>query len=237
MNTEIFLSNNEPASVCAKWNGKPVIDIGLTNRCAWASAKQLISFLIHDQGEVQFSDMQIGGCRIPTLDLFLDEPAKLAMPVFQSLEQGDLCFFANENAEVGLFSALPPERDIKGDFLAVTKDSGLVASVFRAYLQTAGTVAECTALGLEKEAIVWGWSSVLLAPLCDSLPLTLERQKALAASGSIISLWVRHDSDETIKALMRKLSKRGELRLQNLKTGNTFILGSVDQVNCAKIIF
>jgi hypothetical protein len=131
-------------------------------------------------------------------------------------------------------SAFSREIDIREAFLAMTKDTGLVASVFRSYIKTVETISECRASGLPAE-LLWGWSGMVLAPLCDSLSLTLERQNAAAAQGSIISLWMRMDRDDDIKTLIKKPKPRGELRLQNLKTGNTFIFGSVDERACEKI--
>jgi hypothetical protein len=227
--------NNEGAAIRAEWGGKPVVDLGLENRCSWVSAKSLVEALMNFQGEVNFADMSLGQYKFPTLDIFLDEPSKLGPPEIQNDEYGERYFFPDENMEMGLFSALPPESPVRGGFLAACKNTGLIASVFRAYMVTIETLAECKALGLSEDEIVWGWSSVLLAPLCDDLPLTLERQKAVKAGGSIISLWLRRDNDKDIKELIRKLGPRGELRLQNLSTGNTFILGAVDQGLCGKV--
>jgi hypothetical protein len=232
MNKDQLFLNNEPSELCANWDGKPVIDIGLRNRCAWASAKALIEGLIHGQGEVSFGEMPTGKYSLPTLDLFLDEPSKLKPPEIEKTAQGEIYFFKDEDIEIGLLSSFPEKRGIKGACLAVTKDTGLAASVFRAFLKTVETIDEC---GRNKAAeIVWGWSAMLLAPLCDSLALTLERQEAVAASGSIVSLWLRSEKDDGVKALMKNFSSRGELRLQNLKTGNTFIFGSVDEEACGK---
>jgi hypothetical protein len=158
------------------------------------------------------------------------------MPVTRAAAGGEIHAFPDEHVELGLFSAPPGDIDIRESFLAVTKDTGLTASVFRAYITTVETIAECRALGLPAEDIVWGWSSVLLAPLCDSLALTHERQHAMAAHGSIISLWIRMDRDDDVRALIKKLNPRGELRLQNLKTGNTFIFGSVNEKACGKAL-
>jgi hypothetical protein len=235
MNKDIFFLNNEPAAIRAEWDGKPVIDLGLENRCAWASAKSLVEALIHRQGEAGFAEMSLGQYKFPTLDIFLDEPSALRMPEIKKDEHGERYFFPDENMELGLFSALPPESPVRGGFLAASKNTGLVASVFRAYMATVETLAECKALGFSDDEMLWGWSSVLLAPLCDSLSRTLERQNAVKAGGSVISLWLRRDKDDDVKELVRKLSPRGELRLQNLSTGNTFILGAVDQGLCKKV--
>jgi hypothetical protein len=234
MNENVFFLNNEPAAVRVSRNGKRIIDIGLENRCAWASAKSLVEGLIHGQGTVNFGEMNIGQCRFPTLDLFLDNPSGLLMPTAIALAEGDVYTFPHEHIEVGLFSALPREISIGETFLAATKDTGLVASVFRSYLKIVETLSECRTFGLPAEDILWGWSSMLLAPLCDSLSITRERQNIVAAHGSIISLWVRMDKDDDIKALIKKPAPRGELRLQNLKTGNTFIFGSVNEAICGK---
>jgi methenyltetrahydromethanopterin cyclohydrolase len=234
MNSDAFFLNNEPAAVHVSRNGKQIIDIGLENRCAWASAKSLVEGLIHSQGTVNFGEMKIGQYQLPTLDLFLDEPSKLAKPATRTVEGGEIHVFPDEHIEVGLFPSLPREIDIGEAFLAVTKDTGLVASVFRSYIKTAETIAECRTFGLKPEEILWGWSTMLLAPLCDSLSLTLDRQNTVAAHGGIVSLWVRMDRDDDIKALIKKLSPRGEIRLQNLKTGNTFIFGSVNSAACEK---
>ncbi|MDR2259154.1 MAG: hypothetical protein LBE14_08425 [Treponema sp.] len=234
MNGNVFLLNNEPATVRVSRDGKQIIDIGLENRCAWASAKSLVEGLIHGQGTVSFGEMNIREYKFPTLDLFLDEPSRLLMPVVRTAAEGEIYTFSDEHIEVGLFSALPREISIGETFLAVTKDTGLAASVFRSYLKTLETLSEFRASGLPAEDISWGWSSILLAPLCDSLSLTRDRQNAVAAHGSIISLWVRMDKDDDIKALIKKPAPRGELRLQNLKTGNTFIFGSVNEAICGK---
>jgi methenyltetrahydromethanopterin cyclohydrolase len=234
MNKNIFFLNNEPAAVRPGRDGKQIIDLGLENRCAWVSAKSLVEGLIHGQGTVGFGEMSIRQYQFPTLDLFLDEPAALLMPMTRTVEEGDIYTFPDEHIEVGLFSAFPREIDIQETFLAATKDTGLVASVFRSYIKTLETISECRDSGLPAEQILWGWSTMVLAPLCDSLSLTRDRQNAAAVHGSIISLWVRTDRDDDIKTLIKKLAPRGELRLQNLKTGNTFIFGSVDERMCGK---
>jgi hypothetical protein len=233
MNKDVFFLNNEPAAVRTSRDGKQIIDLGLENRCAWASAKSLVEGLIHGQGTVGFGEMKIRNCQFPTLDLFLDDPSALLMPVTRTVEEGEIYGFPDEHIEVGLFSALPRELGIRETFLAATKDTGLVASVFRSYVKTLETLSEFRASGLKE--ILWGWSSMVLAPLCDSLSLTRERQNAAAACGSIISLWVRMNRDDDIKSLIKKPGPRGELRLQNLTTGNTFIFGSVNEKACEEI--
>jgi hypothetical protein len=233
MNKDVFFLNNEPAAAHSSREGKQIIDLGLENRCAWASAKTLVEGLIHGQGTVGFGEMKIRNYQFPTLDLFLDDPSALSMPVTRTVEEGEIHAFPDEHIEVGLFSAFPRELSIKEAFLAATKDTGLVASVFRSYVKTLETLSEFRASGLKE--ILWGWSSMVLAPLCDSLALTQDRQNTAAANGSIISLWVRMEGDDDIKALIKKPEPRGELRLQNLKTGNTFIFGAVNEKACEEM--
>jgi hypothetical protein len=236
MNKDVFFSKSEPVAETARWEAMPVLDMGLQTRCAWASAKTLIEQLIEERGVVSFGEWVFGGQKLSTLDLFLDDPVRLKTPRVKKISGGEIHSFADANMAVGLFSQMPmPEPgQSKHGFMIVTKDTGVVAAVYRSYLKTVESVQEILAAGFLDEQVLWGWSTILLPPLCDDAALFGKRLQTAAEDGSIISLWVRADSDAEIKGRMRTLSKRGELRLQNLKTANTFLLGDIDEAVCKK---
>lgn len=235
MNKEVFFSQNEPVAEQAGANGVPVLDVGLGTRCAWASAKTLVEQLIEGRGEVVYGEMLVNGYKMGTLDLFLDDPASLEMPEIGADAAGnELHTYKEAGMAVALCAAAPTEAPKGAGFVVATKNTGVVASVYQSYLRTVQTVREVLKAGFGAEQLVWGWSTMVMPPLCDDAARFAGRLAAATENGSIISLWLRTDSDEDVKACLKGLSKRGELRLQNLKTANTFILGSVDEAAVAK---
>lgn len=230
MNKEVFLREREMAAELYTGGGSAVLDMGFSNRAAWASGNALLEELLLHGGEVSFGELAVNGCNLPTLDLFLDDPAGLSMPRIRETENGTLYEFPEAGAAVALLRALPQDLSslaLPGCVTAVTRECGLIASILRAYLQTLDFLGECAEKGIHRENMVWGWSSILLAPLCDDKTVTLARQETVNESGAVMSLWVRCRGDDEIRTLAPKLRKRGEVRLQNLTTANTFCIGKL----------
>lgn len=230
MNKEVFLKECEMAGELYAAGSNAVLDAGFSNRAAWASGKALLGELMLRQGEVSFGELMVDGYNLPTLDLYLDNPAKLPIPRQREMETGTLYEFPEAGAAVALLRSLP--QDITSLALSdrvtvVTRECGLIASILRAYLQTLDFLDDCEAHGMDRVQMIWGWSSILLAPLCDDKALTLARQETVNTCGSILSLWLRCEDDGIIKTLAPKLRRRGEVRLQNLTTANTFCIGKL----------
>ena len=54
-------------------------------------------------------------------------------------------------------------------------------------------------------------------------------------AGGMVTIWAKGD-DEQMKDVLRNLSGAGQIRIQNMKTGNTWIKGHLDGLKAEKIL-
>lgn len=222
---EDFFARKEPVKELAVWQGVPVLDMGLTTRCAWASGKNLVKQVIQSRGEVAFGEIWVGESPLVSLDLCLDDPFRLHAPVVEKLAEGELHHFTDLGFSVGLFHALPAARAMPTQLLLATSETGPVASVYRSFLHTVQTAGEIRAFGFGETDFLWGWTSVILPPLSDDIVLTEQRVQVAAKMGSVCGFWLRAGQDKTIQKCLASLSERAEIRLHNLVSSNTFVRG------------
>lgn len=202
---------------------KTVTDLDFDNKNSWQGALNMIYALCGEAADLSYDYRRFGALRLPTLEIRLDNPAELEEPILA--ERGGVRAERWNYGTVVLADTVP-ERLPDGP-VWLLRSGGTAAAAYRAFLET---VRVLRALYLPPE---FSWSSLPLAPVCDDPELMRRRQADCFACGAIHTVWLRCPKDETVKSALRAMENCGQLRVQNMATANTWIVGKTDD---AKIL-
>ena len=198
---------------------KHVIDLDLENHSSWQGALDMILTLCGEAADLSFDCRMLGGRKTPTAEFRLDAPAELTLPAVT--QQGGAQVETWKYGTVVLADE-KPEQLPEATAVFLLRPNGAAAVTYRAFKEAVRVLTE---LGVPAE---FSWTSVPLAPLCDDPELLARREQDSYALGAVHTLWVRCPEDETLCAAMRAMAPCGELRVQNMATANTWVLGKVD---------
>lgn len=198
-----------------------VTDLDLENRSSWQGALDMIFALCGEAADLSFDCRMLGGDRTPTVEIRLDNPAELSLPMVTESDGASV-----ERWKYGMV-VLADERpaSLPEGCVFLLRRNGAAAVTYRAFKETVRVLTE---LGISAE---FSWSSIPLAPLCDDLSVTLKREADSWRFGAVHTLWVRCRQEETLKCSMKQMGPCGLLQVQNMATANTWITGSVDQAS------
>ncbi len=195
-----------------------VIDLDFENRNSWQGALNMLFSLCGESADLSFDYRLLGGLRLPTLEVRLDNPAELEQPL--TAAWGDACVETWKYGSVVLADRKPEE--LPEGQVWLLRNTGAAAVTYRAFRET---VRVLKALGLPAE---FSWSSLPLVPACDDLTITARRELDSYAYGAIHTLWLRCPAEDWLKGALRAMGKCGQLRVQNMSTANTWIIGVTD---------
>lgn len=196
-----------------------VKDLDFENRNSWQGALQLLFALCGEAADLSFDCRVLGDRKLPTLEIRLDNPAELEEPCV--LTQGETSVERWKYGTVVL-SDRKPEVLPDGPVWLLRK-SGAAAITYRAFREAVRVLSE---FGLPAE---FSWSSLPLVPACDDLSITARRERDSYAYGAVHTLWLRYPEEERLKSALRAMEGCGQLRVQNMATANTWIVGRVDE--------
>ena len=194
-----------------------VRDLDLENHHSWQGALKLLLALCDESADLSFDCCDIGGWKLPSLEVRLDNPAQLRLP--QITQEDGVSTERWEHGTV-LLAERRPEKLPAGP-VWLLRTSGAAAVTYRAFREAARVLQ---ALGLPAE---FSWSSLPLAPISADPDLTARREQACWSLGAIHSLWLRCPEDEALKRAMAAMEPCGQLQVQNMTTANTWISGSL----------
>ena len=192
-----------------------VTDLDFDNRNTWQGALKMLLALCGESADLSFDFRTVGDLRLPTVELRLDNPAELTLPEVLLWEEASAEVWSNGTV---IMADRKPEKMPDGP-VWLLRHRGTAAVTYRAFREAVRVLA---ALSLPAE---FSWSSIPLAPVCDDLELTLRREADSYAFCAIHTVWLRCPRDETLKSAMGALGRCGQLRVQNMATANTWIVG------------
>ena len=188
----------------------------------WQEALELFTRLCGSKADISYGDRSVKSYRLPALEVRLDNPADLTPPEKQNgmhiWKQGRVAFGEQKSGHADM------------DYIP---DTGAAAAVYPAFLSLAETL-ELIGASLPRESFQWAWYSIPVPAFCDDVDLMAKRVRASYEKGAVLSLWLRCDTDEPIKAALRALPVCGQVRLHNMTTANTWIAGSEDEDGLAR---
>ncbi len=203
---------------------RQIIDLGVSNAASWHGILELLHRLCGGAADISYGDRVVSGFRLPSLEIRLDDPARLIPPD----RQGTVHVW--HDCAVAFGTGVP---DVPAGDVYLMLECGAAATVYHAFLSLTELLA---ALGttLDRTTFQWAWYSIPLAPFCDDLTKAQVRWQVAASMGAVCSLWMRCDNDESIRLALHSLPPCGEVRIHNLKTANTLIAGALRTDNLAK---
>lgn len=188
----------------------------------WQEALDLFTRLCGGKADITYGDRLIKSFRLPALEVRLDNPADLTPPEKQNgmhiWKHGRVAFGEQKSGHTDM------------DYIP---DTGAAAAVYPVFLSLA-ELLELISASLPRELFQWAWYSIPVPTFCDDADLMAKRVRASCEKGAVLSLWLRCDTDEPIKAALRALPACGQVRLHNLTTANTWIAGSEDEEGLAR---
>ena len=192
-----------------------VKDMDFENHWSWQGVLDMLNVLAKDAADLSFAYREIGGWKLPTIEVRLDKPEELELPntIEANYTEEDLW----DEGSVIQADEIPDVPD-DGNVWYMRKN-GAAAVAYHAFKEALRVYGE---LGGQVEFV---WSSIPLSPICDDARLTEARELACFEYGAIHTVWVHEDSDETLKSRMKEQAPCGELRVQNMTTANTWIKG------------
>ena len=196
-----------------------VKDLDFENRSSWQGALTMLYSLCGESADLSFDCRMLGGRNLPTLEIRLDNPAELEEPSAVTEKETRV-----ETWKYGtvVLSDKKPE-DVPAGPVWLLRNTGGAAVTYRAFRETVRVLRE---LDLPAE---FSWSSLPLVPICDNLQITARRELDSYACGAIHTLWLRCPEEDRLKRAMRAMGKCGQLRVQNMATANTWIIGKTDE--------
>ena len=199
--------NNTEAIDCRIHKTKQgmIVDAGVEAAGGWQAGSFLLQTLICGLGDVVYDKIDFEGIVLPTVCMYLDNPALVA----ENYLRHDLYLCTEE---------LPEE----GNFVTAGASS-IVHHIFEAGSPALTLTKNLMDAGVEAENILWGFSStVLLFKGKDPEGAAIDREMMLE-KGCAVSIWL-NAKDDFCKEFLKDHT-HGEIRLHNLRTGNTFVSG------------
>lgn len=196
-----------------------VIDLDLENRWSWQGALDMVFALCNRAADLSFDCRMLGGKKTPVVEFRLDAPAELTLP--QVTEQAHASVETWTNGTVVLTNQMPSQ--LPEGTVYLLRPNGAAAVTYRAFKEA---VRVLTQLGIPAE---FSWSSIPLAPLCDDIALLFQREQACYTLGAVHTLWLHCQEDALVQTAMRSMLSCGQLRVQNMTTANTWIVGKTDE--------
>ena len=203
-----------------------VKDLDFENHWSWKGVLDMLNVLAKDAADLSFAYRDLGGWKLPTIEIRLDKPEELDLPntIEANFTEEDLwdegCVILSDEA---------PEIPEDGNVWYMRKN-GAAAVAYHAFKEAVRVYRD---FGGQVEFV---WSSIPLAPVCNDVHLTEGREQAAREIGAVHTLWVHEESDETVKARLREQPSCGELRIQNMTTANTWIRGKTDEDRLFEIL-
>ena len=195
-----------------------VRDLDINNRSSWQGALDMLLALCGEAADLSFDCRDLGGWKLPSVEIRLDKPEELQLPETEQLPDGSAverwCF-----GTVVLADAIPEE--LPADAAWLLRSDGAASVTYRAFKEA---VRVLQAVELPAE---FAWSSIPLAPLCQDAAVMAEKEQACYGLGAVHTLWVRSDDDEVVKAAVKKAGACGQIRMQNMATANTWVGGEL----------
>lgn len=196
-----------------------VIDIDLQGRYAWQGALKMILALCGEAADLSFDCRKLNAWQPPTVEFRLDKPEELKRPKTVQTPNGYVDTWPRGTVIV---TDRMPETFPEGP-VWLLKEGGAASVIYHAFLETVRVLTE---LGLP---VVYAWSSIPLATVCDDLARLRQRESDCYLYGAIHTIWVRCPEDVPIREALSRMHLCGELRVQNMATANTWIRGAVDE--------
>ncbi|MEL7608337.1 MAG: methenyltetrahydromethanopterin cyclohydrolase [Bacillota bacterium] len=212
-----------PANACAAHRRKDgiALDAGVAEPGGWTAAKLLIEGLIGGRGQVNFGDMEFGPDRLPTLELFLDDPVMAYQNAYQ--EKDGLFGIQGEDASYALGLGICDRIDaaLPGGNFVLASSTSILGSVFAASRAIPLAIGMLLKGGVRPEEIQWAWGVCPLPILCDDENEMQKRMDRALKEDSVVSVWVRGE-DEALQKLLNAYDG-GCVRIHNLKTAKTLL--------------
>ncbi|GHT93395.1 hypothetical protein FACS1894140_6450 [Spirochaetia bacterium] len=208
--------------------GPSVLDGGIDVPGGWQAGKRLVLSLLSGFADVVFDQIQAGGRMVPTLDVYLDRTvaaAEALVPDDQGVVSAAGYGFCHSADRVYSYG------DLK---LVAAGPSSLLAHLYAAGMVLPQTVQGLLSAGFCREEIFWGFSSVPII-LRQQGEGEIPLQEQVHKAGRLVSIWVR-GADEEITSYLKGWHGPGELRLHNLRSGNTFVGGKIDEEGLARCL-
>lgn len=197
-----------------------VTDLDFDNRNSWQGGLNMIYSLCGEAADLSYDYRRLGELSLPTLEIRLDNPSELKEPAIT--EWGEARVDRWKYGTVVLADKKPDK--LPDGAVWLLRNGGTASAAYRAFCETVRVLKE---ISLPAE---FSWSSLPLAPVCDNMTLMQRRQSDSFAYGAIHTIWLRSKEDDLVKKAMRSLTKCGQLRVQNMATANTWIVGKIDEL-------
>ena len=192
-----------------------VRDLDVKNRSSWQGALDMLLALCGEAADLSFDCRDMGGWKLPTVEIRLDKPEELTLPAVQ--QQGNMTVERWRFGTVVLADDVPAA--LPEDAAWLLRPDGAASVTYRAFKEM---IRLLQAVELPAE---FAWSSIPLASLCQDAAILAEKEQACYTLGAVHTLWVRNADDEAVKAAVKKAGACGQIRMQNMVTANTWVGG------------
>lgn len=225
--------------------GLRLVDLGVKVSGGWSAGKTLVENSIGGLGELSFGEFYINGFALPSIDIYYDNPVKSRLAESMNIGGREFHYYKALKLIYTETDEIPDDIELKnlkaafgfedsGQVLAVTSPVSLVAAIYRCSQAAPLLLEQLLKRGLAEEEILWAWATVPMPPLADDKRIMAGRMETALTFGTVISFWVRTE-DEKIKEIIGDMASCGELRVHNLRTGRTFVHGSVDRMKLQEV--
>ena len=195
-------------------------------KTSWQGTLDMIYQLCNGKADLSYDYRDMGGWKLPCVDFRLDAPDEIALPRSRSESGTEIDRW--ERCSVVLGDKVPD--GLRADVVFLMQSTSAAASVYRAFKMS---LSVPNGLSIPAEFL---WSSVPLAPLSSTSDVLLAREKLCWEWGAIHTIWLNCGQDELVKDAMKRVDKCGELRIQNMTTANTWVIGHTDESRLIDIL-
>lgn len=212
-----------PANACVVSERKDgvILDAGVVEPGGWMSAKLLIEGLIGGRGQVNFGEAEFGEDRLPTLELFLDDPVSTYQVAYQEKDGIIGIQAADARYALGLRICERIETSPPSGNIVCASSTSLVGAIFSASKAVPLAIEMLLDSGVKPEEIQWAWGVCPLPVLCDDAQQMNERMVRALENDSVVSVWVRGE-DKFLQEILNAYDG-GCVRIHNLKTAKTLL--------------
>ena len=210
-----------PANACSareRKNGM-ILDAGIDEPGGWMAAKLLVEGLIGGRGQVNFGDAEFGEDRLPTLELFLDDPVSAYQQAYREKDGWFGVRAMDDSYVLGLRICEKIDAVLPLGNVVLASATSIVGAVFAASKAIPLAIGMLLKGGIKPEEIQWAWGVCPLPILCDDVQEMQKRMDGALKEDSVVSVWVRGE-DDTFQDLLNAYDG-GCVRIHNLKTAKT----------------
>lgn len=229
-----------------------LVDLGIESLGSWLAGKKLVEIMTGGLGEVCLEQAPLRNYRLPSIDVYLDQPGVTINGHAPFYADNEIWFFSSYFGASNILADdrknsvlyvqglnLTEKRILKiGEdfrvkqcldslYILAAPANSLVAAIYSASLGVSNTIKVMIKNGFSPVKILWAWGSGIVLPIADQPWKSWQRISCAAQYGSSCSVWVR-SQDTEIEEVLTKVDCVAMVCVHNLATAKTFVKGALD---------